>query len=312
MTIREEIRRETRARRFEHLLASLRGANPMRQRARSLLPCLLGLLSLLLSPTASLAGVSAAPDITADLSGVIVTDDQVAIDDQAGGIVLENLGDLPVSVEVDAYHSLGGGAVLFSLDTAATLGGVPARAEDVVRFDGADYSIEFDGSAEGIPPGTNVDAVSRAANGDLILSFDTTVALGGATFADEDLVRFDGVGFAVALDASEVGFDPALDLDGVNDLGGGVYAFSFDGSGFHGGGGFDFADEDVLSYDPAGPTLTLLVDSSAAHAGWVPADLGALPEPGVVSGLLAGSALLAVLRQRRGCRPDPGGVHFGA
>ncbi len=249
------------------------------------------------------AQVSAAPDVTVDLSGVTVTDEQVAIDDLVGGIALETFaGSLPAGAEVDAYHDDGSSGVLFSVDTAVLLpGGLVARPEDVVRLDGGAFKLVLDGSAEGVPAGVGTDAVTRS-GGDLVLSFDATVVLDGVTVEDEDLARFDGAVFTLALDASAVGVDRSLDTDAVAEISPGVFGLSFDGHGAL--GGVNFADEDVVSVNTSGPTFALLFDASAEHAGWSPADLGALPEPGAPSGVAAGALLLAVLARRRRAAAD--------
>src|SRR5687768_3954079 len=134
--------------------------------------------ALIALPISSHADIAAAPDITADLSGVAVTDHQVAIDDLAGGIVLETfLGSLPPGAEVDAYHDDLANGVLFSVDTRVPLpGGVTAGDEDVVRLDDGTFSLVFDGSAVGVPAGVGVDGVTRDSSSNLILSFDTTVS----------------------------------------------------------------------------------------------------------------------------------------
>lgn len=256
-----------------------------------------------LVPGASGADVSASPDIAVSLSGTTVQGREVAIDDLGGGIVLETLGGLPGGADVDAYHLDGGGAVLFSTDTTVSLGGgVTAAPEDVVRYAGGTYTIEFDGSAEGVPAGADVDAVTRDASGDLVLSFDTTVNV-GVVADDEDLVRFDGASFSLALDTSALAvspaFDGALDVDGVDARPGGVFALSFDTSGS--AGGVAFGDEDVLRVDPGAPSVAMAFDASSVHASWAPADLDAvmLPEPGALAGLGAGGLLLAGLSRRR-------------
>jgi len=265
--------------------------------------CMLPLVAALGLPGAAAADVSASPDIAVSLSGTTVLDREVAIDDLGGGIVLDTLGGLPGGADVDAYHLDAGGAVLFSTDTTVSLGGgVVAAPEDVVRYAGGAYTIEFDGSAEGVPAGADVDAVTRDASGDLVLSFDTTVNV-GVVADDEDLVRFDGSSFSLALDTSALAvspaFDGALDVDGVDARPGGVFALSFDASGSAGGVVFD--DEDVLSVDPAAPSVAMAFDASSVHAGWPAADLDAvmLPEPGAAAGLAAGGLLLARLSRRR-------------
>jgi len=180
--------------------------------------------------------------------------------------------------------------------------GAGDQAPVSVRYAGGAYTIEFDGSAEGVPAGADVDAVTRDASGDLVLSFDTTVNV-GVVADDEDLVRFDGSSFSLALDTSALAvspaFDGALDVDGVDARPGGVFALSFDASGSAGGVVFD--DEDVLSVDPAAPSVAMAFDASSVHAGWPAADLDAvmLPEPGAAAGLAAGGLLLARLSRRR-------------
>lgn len=252
-------------------------------------------------PSVAVAQVAAAPDITVDLSGVIVTDDEVAIDDLMGGIAIEAFGGLPDGVEVDAYHDDGLNGVLFSVDSTVSLpGGVIARDEDVVRFDGGVYSLVFDGSVEGVTAGVGVDGLTRDLGGELVLSFDTAVTLDGVALDDEDLARFAGGVFTLALDASAMGIDRALDTDAVATLGAGVWALSFDSHGS--AGGVTFADEDVVRVDTSGPTFALFFDASAEHAGWSDADLVALPEPGVAASLLSGAAGLAVLANIRGAK----------
>ena len=255
---------------------------------------------LLALPMAAYADIAAAPDVTIDLSGVPVSDHQVAIDDLNGGITLQTfLGSLDSGVEVDAYHDDLANGVLFSTDTRVALpAGVNAGDEDVVRLFGGSFSLVFDGSALGVPAGAGVDAVTRSGS-HLILSFDTAVDLGGVVYADEDLVRFDGAVFSSALDLSAQGLDPALDTDAVAAGGPGVWVLSFDSDGAL--GSVDFADEDVVLVNTSGgpPTFSLLYDASSEHASWQSADLGALPEPSRFAAGICGAALLAALTSRR-------------
>lgn len=253
------------------------------------------------APSAAVVPVAAAPDITVDLGGTIVSDDQVAIDDLMNGIAIESFGgSLPAGVEVTAYHDDGTSGVLFSVDSATALpGGVFAGPEDVVRLDGGVFTLAFDGSSHGVPSGVHVDDVTRDSAGHLVLSFDTTVLLDGVIVEDEDLARFDGTRFTLALDGSAVGIDSALDTDGVEAIGPGVWALSFDNDGTV--GGVTFADEDVVRVDTSGPgpTFALLFDGSFEHAGWRDADLHALPEPGSATSLLSGAVALVVLESGR-------------
>ena len=156
----------------------------------------------------------------------------------------------------------------------------PARS-DVVRFDGAAYTIAFDAAANDLPRDVNVDAVAVSPGG-LFLSFDISVRLEGTTFEDEDVVQF--VGGSPAFEASFTGADAGvpseLDLDGVQAIGPQRLLVSFDGSGRIEGVGFN--DEDVLEYHTDDGTWELAYAGVSNHAGWAAADLVA--PYGIVAG----------------------------
>lgn len=243
--------------------------------------------------------VSASPDVTIDLgASVVTTDEDVAVDNQLGIVMLENLGALPDSSDVIALGLDVNGDRLIAFDTTTSLtGGVVARPGDVVRYDGASYSIEFDASAAGIPIGVMTDATSLTAGG-LLLSFDTTVDLGGGLVVDdEDLVTWNGSTFSLLFDGSAEGLDTALDIDAAQSLGGGAFAMSFDTTGEIAGLVFD--DEDVVKFD--GTNWTLVFDASAADSNWAAADLDAVivPEPATGLALLFGCMGLAGLASLR-------------
>jgi hypothetical protein len=243
--------------------------------------------------------VSASPDVTIELGLTTQTsaDENVAVDNLLGMVLLQNLGTLPRAGDLSCYAKLTDGDDLFCFDTTVELPGpVYAQRGDVVRFDGADFSIEFDASAAGVPAGAVTDAVAET--GGLLLSFDTTVDLGGGvTAADEDLVRWDGATFTLIFDGSAAGIDAALDVDAAQHLGGPSWALSFDTSGNV--GGIDFDDEDVLEYD--GSAWTLGFDGSTQDTDWAGADLDAVfvPEPGQGVMLVAGAVMLSASRRRR-------------
>jgi hypothetical protein len=261
-------------------------------------------LALGLRPDAVFAAsliVSAAPDITVDLDGTIVTPRQVATDDLAGHITVQSFGgSLPAGVAVAAYHDDGANGLLFVVDSAVSLpGGVYATPEDVVRFQGGAFSLAFTGGAHGVPAGVKIDAVARDSAGNLVLSFDNSLVLSGITFKNQDLASFNGAAFTLALDGSAVGIDRALDITGAQAAGPGVWAVSFD----HGGalGTVTFAKQDVVVIDTTGatPAFKMLFDGDVVHAGWQPAALHGLPEPGATLSLLSGAAVLAGIESTR-------------
>lgn len=250
--------------------------------------------------------------MTIELSSTVFEDEEVVVDDLLGGVVPALLGNLPNNVDLTAYHLFDSGDQLFSLDTTVELAG-PLTVEpgDVVRYDGLSYTLEFDASAEGVPNGVILDAVAIAGSGDLLLSFDTMVDLGGVTAEDEDVVGFDGSDFSSFFSGSAVGLAPTLDTDAVHVFASsGNIALSFDTSGSI--GGVDFDDEDVLEYDPIGMIWEMAWDASVESPEWkAGADLNAIyfvPEPGLLAMLAAGCGFLALLRVpiRRRTTKGPG------
>src|SRR5262249_33457186 len=130
-------------------------------------------------------------------------------------------------------------------------------------------------TANGIPAGVITDAVSEIGPGDLLLSFDVTVTLGGITADDEDLVRFKGGTFTLFFDGSAAGIDPSLDLDAAFILpANGHLLLAFAGPG--GVAGVDFTAEDVLEFTPTSTGWALSYDGLAEHSGWFGAELHGL------------------------------------
>jgi hypothetical protein len=260
------------------------------------------LTGLLLSAIPSMAQeiISASPDVTINLgASVITSDEDVAVDNQLGIVVLESLGVLPDASDVIALGFDVNGDRLIAFDTTTLLlGNVVARPGDVVRYDGGSYSIEFDAAAAGVPTGVMTDATSLAPGG-LLLSLDTTVDLGGGlAVADEDLVRWNGSSFSLAFDGSTEGLDTSLDIDAAQDLGGGAFLMSFDTTGEIAGLVFD--DDDVVRFD--GTNWTIEFDGSATNSNWAAADLDAVmvPEPSAGLLLLFGvPGLVGLARMRR-------------
>ena len=218
-----------------------------------------------------LLDLNASPDITSDLGGTIINDNQAVRDDLAGTITLQAFSAVTENANLVAYERSGSGTLL-TFDISITLPGssstITARPADVVSFDGVNYTKVFDAAAAGIPDGVRVDAVATDGS-DLLLSFDTTTNLGGGlTVTDEDLVRWDGAGFTLYLDTSSAGIDPALDLDGAHRLNNNNLLLSFDGSGSVGIPAVYFDDEDILEYDAVGLTWELAYDASAKFSAW--------------------------------------------
>ncbi len=225
--------------------------------------------------TAPIQELTVSPDITLDLSGQLVSDENTAVDDLAGAVALQSLGAIPANADLTAYHMASNGDHLLVLDITVELpGGVTARPSDVVHNSGGVFSIAFDGQAEGIPTGARIDALGQDGAGNLLLSFDTTIDFSGFIANDEDVVLFDDPSFSLLLDGSAVGIPAAADVDAI------YYAheaatfyLSLDISGT--AGGIFFNDEDLLVYESGPGIWAMAYDGSAEHPAWIAGDLDA-------------------------------------
>jgi hypothetical protein len=125
---------------------------------------------------------------------------------------------IPNGANVDAV-AVYGGSLLLSFDVAVDLNGLHVDADDLVLFDGASFSMFFDGSGAGVAPGLNLDAADYLACDDhLLLSFDGSGTSGGVAFDDDDVLEFDRVGtweMAYNGSAQHPGWSVA-DLDAVH------------------------------------------------------------------------------------------------
>ena len=112
---------------------------------------------------------------------------------------------LPASANLDAI-AVKDGVTYFSLLAPATVPGIAGKVDDsdVVAYDGSDFTLFFDGSANGLTTNAeDVDAIAFDETGQLLLS-----TLGGSALAaglkgsDEDLLRFDAGVWTLRFDGS--------------------------------------------------------------------------------------------------------------
>src|SRR6185503_17822221 len=77
-----------------------------------------------------------------------------------------------------------------SLLDNATVGGVAAANEDILKFDGQNWSIFFDGSDVGVG-NINLSAFSLLDADSILMSFSTAITLNNIAVTPQDVVRFD-------------------------------------------------------------------------------------------------------------------------
>jgi hypothetical protein len=138
------------------------------------------------------------------------------------------------------------------------VGGLSVADEDVVAWDGAQFSLLFDGSDVGIS-GLAIDAFTRTGVNTILLSFSEPGAVPGitGTVDDSDVVRFiagslgdtTSGSFSLYFDGSDVGLTTdAEDVDNVELVSGRLLLSTTGASSVPGVSG---ADEDVLEFTPA-------------------------------------------------------------
>jgi hypothetical protein len=246
---------------------------------------------LLAAPPAARAGLPIPPilnlsgDLTASFGDPAVTtnDEDVFTDDGTGGISRVNLGSLPAATDVIAHHQYADRRHLLAFDTTVALPGfVTARRGDVVVFDGTTYAIQFNAAAAGLPMGITTDAVTTIAGGDLLLSFDTSVEIGGVRADDEDLVRVGPAGVRLFFDGSAAGVPTRLDLDAAHHVDRtGHLLLSFDAGGTTEDSDVPvtFDDDDILEYAPETGVWTLVSDGRLRSSLWLEGDVDAVSVP---------------------------------
>lgn len=207
-------------------------------------------------------------------SAVLVSTDDTVLEYDLDAAFADGVNHVGVldGADVDAFHNSGDGCGLriFSLDATAEILGTPMRPADIFTESG---TMVLDASAEGIPDGVNVDAVSREPGSCLLVfSVDTAVDLGGTVFGPGDLVSWEsGSGFALYR-VDNFG----INIDALHLLEDGRYLISTDVDHEFSGG--VARDEDVVEVIPGGPGSfqEIVFEPASLDASWGPADMDAL------------------------------------
>ena len=148
-------------------------------------------------------------------------DGDVLADDTTGGLsdhsVFFSESSFNADEDVDAFHRLSSSQALLSTSGNATLGGVVLRDEDIVLYD---FTLDvatlfFDGSSV-FTANEDVDAFHLMDDGTLLLSTRGAAAIGGLSFEDEDIVRYDPTsGVATMFFEGDLYFAADEDIDAV-------------------------------------------------------------------------------------------------
>jgi hypothetical protein len=137
---------------------------------------------------------------------------------------------IPPGACIDAATALPDESIVFSVDVPVSLGGTDYQENDLIRWDDVSFSLYFDGSANGIPEGANIDGVHITPEGMLHFSLDIPVQLGGIDLKDADIITYDS-GYSLAFGGVSAGLPVGANIDAVSDSGG--HPDDPDGDGIH-------------------------------------------------------------------------------
>ena len=218
--------------------------------------------------------------------GTVRDEDIVAYDEGTGtwSLIFDGSDVGLGSLEISGLAVLPSGDLLLSFTAAGTVGGIAVDDSDIVQFTptslgsttAGSFSLYFDGSDVGLTSnGEDVDAITLAADGRLIISTTGGFSGTGASGADEDLFIFTGTlgantsgTFALHFDGSDVALNSSSseDIDGASLTSGGDLIFSTLGAFSVSGASGD--DEDVAQFSgtfgsTTSGTFSLRLDLSA-------------------------------------------------
>ncbi len=125
---------------------------------------------------------------------------------------------LPGGADVDAYDRVDGSSFYLSFTGSVAVPGVgTVQDEDVVFFDGTNWSLYFDGTALGLTSnGHDVDAIDVDGGVMYFSTVGNTAVPGVGSGDDADIYTWDGVAFARFWDASGAGLPGSADMDGLH------------------------------------------------------------------------------------------------
>ena len=145
-----------------------------------------------------------------------------------------------------------------SFSSSQTIGGVSSSDEDILKFDGTNWSVLFDGSDVGVGS-PDLFAFSFLDSDSILMSFTASVTVNGITATPQDILRFDATSlgsttagtFSLYFDGSDVGFEDTTNekIDSLSLLPDGRLLISSTGNPVLPGVS-SAKDEDVLAFTP--------------------------------------------------------------
>jgi hypothetical protein len=145
-----------------------------------------------------------------------------------------------------------------SFASSQTIGGISSSDEDILKFDGTNWSVLFDGSDVGVGS-PDLFAFSFLDPDSILMAFTATVTVNGITATPQDILRFDATSlgsttagtFSLYFDGSDVGYEDTTNekIDSLSLLPDGRLLISSTGNPVVPGVS-SAKDEDVLAFTP--------------------------------------------------------------
>jgi hypothetical protein len=109
---------------------------------------------------------------------------------------------------------LGNGHYVLSTGAGETLAGLAFRDGDLVEYDPVSGTASLFLNENLFAANENIDGVTVLADGSIILSTASNASIGGLSFLDGDLVRYDPISGTATLAFSESAFAGGENIDG--------------------------------------------------------------------------------------------------
>lgn len=154
-------------------------------------------------------------DILTTLDGVVYTErDLILYDGDNFSKLLDGPGiGIPDGACIGAATAFSDGSIIFSLDIPVSLGGIPFKANDLIKYDGSSFDPYFSGSDNGIPENANIDGVWVSLEGDILFSLDIPCSLNGLDVKDKDIIKWSEGSFSLYFDGIPAGLPSGADVN---------------------------------------------------------------------------------------------------
>ncbi len=169
-------------------------------------------------------------DVPSELGGATYLANQTVLRAQGNyGLGFDGPAEgFPPEANINALVLLEDGSLLFSADAPFDVDGSTFTPRDIVRYaPGGTFSLHTAGGALGLSEAADIDALTRLANGDLVLSFEEPETIGGTPVLSGDLVLLSGGSLSLHQSGVGLGLPEYTNIVGLDWTEAGGWYFMF-------------------------------------------------------------------------------------